>query len=73
MKKFSINRIYIAFLLFGIACGFCIANRNEYQNIIILALAAVLWMLLVLFAFNNPTKSEKRTINKTLSFFLDKK
>lgn len=64
MNKFRINRIYTAFALFCCAGLYTVVNSNPYQNIVILGLAFVVWSLLVAFAFDNPTESEKKAINK---------
>ncbi len=64
MNKFRINRIYAAFALFCCVGGYCVVNNNPYQNVLILGLAFVLWLLLVCMAFENPTDGEKKVINK---------
>ena len=64
MNKFRFNRIYAAFALFCCAGGYCVVNNNPYQNVLILGLAFVLWLLLVCMAFEKPTDGEKKVINK---------
>lgn len=64
MNKFRINRIYTAFALFCCAGLYTVVNNNPYQNIVILGLAFVVWLLLIMFAFDKPTESEKKAINK---------
>lgn len=68
MKKFRINRIYAAFALFCCAGGYCVVNSNPYQNALILGLAFIVWLLLVVWAFDNPTENEEKTINKISDF-----
>ena len=64
MKKFRINRIYTAFALFCAVGMYCVVNSNPYQNALLMGLAFMVWLLLVAWAFDNPTESEKKAINK---------
>lgn len=64
MNKFRINRIYTAFALFCCAGLYTVVNSNPYQNAVIMGAAFVVWLLLVAYAFENPTKGEENAINK---------
>ena len=64
MKKFRINRIYAAFALFCCVVAYCVVNNNPYQNALLMGLAFMAWLLLVAWAFDNPTENEEKTINK---------
>jgi len=68
MKKFRINRIYAAFALFCCVGVYCVVNNNPYQNALLMGLAFMAWLLLVAWAFDNPTENEEKTINKISDF-----
>lgn len=68
MKKFRINRIYAAFALFCCTGSYCVVNNNPYQNALLMGLAFMAWLLLVAWAFDNPTENEEKTINKISDF-----
>lgn len=68
MKKFRINRIYAAFALFCAVGMYCVVNSNPYQNVLLMGLAFMAWLLLVAYAFDKPTESERKAINKISQF-----
>lgn len=69
MKKFSVNRIYIAFAVAAICFGSCIVRENPYINAFVILFGFFASLIIAEFAFENPTKGEEKVMNKLNEIF----
>jgi hypothetical protein len=68
MKKLHINRIYLAYAVAIICFGSCIPSENPYLNAFVILLGFVICVLILAYAFDNPTENEEKVINKFSNF-----